>query len=366
MNVNFGNRYRIGGSEKEEADLPDVEKSFVLEDFMEQASSMESSHRSESNGNGREDCTSMDDQSESSTALISVLRETANLYCDSPFPTSLGSSMMEADFFVDPICNDKLPTIGGFSHQETAASSSSSSSAKYEIPFIQRPPTRRVSKRKQQELSPDSSALPSHDYKDIHSNDSPRQDESEDLSFMTIEENQRKRSHNNIAADTDIDTDPFKEGEALNDCQLEYLEVEMEGDDDDDEDDEDESESNSFQNATTVATTQELPPILLPDSSTSLSKPKPLHEVDRKVDLTPIACGIASSIPQSLPLPSSSSSSIVHATSSVVSTPLLSPSPLDSREEKLPPGWVKCISKREGRAYWFNSQTGQSSWALPR
>ena len=357
--MNFGNRYRIGGSEKEEADLPDVEKSFVLEDFMEQASSMESSNRSESNGNGREDCTSMDDQSESSTALISVLRETANLYCDSPFPTSLGSSMMEADFFVDPICNDKLPPIGGFSHQETAASSSSS--AKYEIPFIQRPPTRRVSKRKQQELSQDSSALQSHDYNNIQSNDSPRQDKSEDLSFMILEESQRKRSH--IAADTDIDTDPFKEGEALNDCQLEYLEVEMEGDDDD-EDYEDESESNSFQNATAVATIQELPPILLPDSSTSLLKPKPLHEVDRKVYLIPIACGIASSIPQSLPLPSSSP--IVHATSSVVSTPLLSTSPLDSREEKIPPGWVKCISKREGRAYWFNSQTGQSSWALPR
>eukprot|EP01036_Dinobryon_divergens_P024336 gene24336-32775_t len=406
VNVNFGSRYRKEGSGKELADLPDDEKSLALDQFIEKTSSMDASTSSDSNGSNSGGIAMMDDQSDSSSAaLISALRETANLYCDSPFPASF-SNMLDDDFLAVPISENQPPTEAILTTFENVAGA-----AKYEIPFIQRPPSRRVSKRKQQELSQEQRPLQENQPVNTADDSLPAD---EDTSIMVTEENQRKKSHlSNV-------------GEPPNEFQFDDLVVEMEVEDDEDDDD---SNSNfggcndvenlnlgpsesiapasidngntyvytnnsyyaeddqpgvynespsvsgqriaapaliSYPNAPKVFAHQGLTPIVVPSrgdrypSILNPTKPNP-HEIHGKVHPIP---GIPSS--------SSSSTPVVHSISSATSTSLSSPSPspmpslLESSDEKLPPGWVKCISKREGRVYWFNSHTGQSSWTLPR
>eukprot|EP00960_Hanusia_phi_P040232 754321-Hanusia_phi.AAC.2 len=36
-----------------------------------------------------------------------------------------------------------------------------------------------------------------------------------------------------------------------------------------------------------------------------------------------------------------------------------------SEEEELPPGWKKRMSRTQGRAYWFNKATGETTWKRP-
>lgn len=422
--MNFGNRYRKEGNEKEMTDLADDEKLLALDEFIEKPSSMDASTSSDNNGSSSgssSDGAMMDDQSESSSALISALRETANLYCDSPFPTSF-SNMLDDDFLAVPT-GDHPPPVVVVTTLKTVAGA-----AKYEIPFIHRPPTRRVSKRKQPEVSQE---LPLQENEHINTvDDSPSS--YEDTGFMVAEENQRKKNH------------PSNVGEPLNEFQFDDLSVEMEVEDDEDDEDshsnfsggdyvenlnlapsdstattttdngnsyvytgdsyyaEDDQPQNFMKTEVGILTEspvvsisdqkiaapslmtypkvfahQGLPPIVLPPrgdpSILNPTKSKPPHEVSGKAH-HPI------SMPSGLPphsSPSSSSSSssspVAHSISSASSTPVSSPSlpsmqppSLVPSDEKLPPGWVKCISKREGRVYWFNSHTGQSSWILPR
>ena len=392
MNVNFGNRFvkesasaTDGDDNRNDAEIVAMIASTALE----------------------VDGSSAAEEQSAALSLTSVMKESSDLYCDTPFPP-------HDDAFSEYLANNsqvQCPTaqqsgqgegraIGGIAAMRITGS-------QFAIPPLERPLQRRVAKRKRNELSEvapvERSKYSKADIDDAFAEDSSESDseslaaalsESDGSSIFTVSDTSDEAS-TPIAADDD-------------DLQAEF------GEDEDYEnaihEDEGEGEgpgsglgsgsgsgsgtavggdveAGDFGEAGNTLTRQlGLATGRQEGASMGISLPRSTRPSFGS-DADPVP---SPKNPPQLLLPtqekmeednkeSSQSNVLPYQIHSPKQMDLLGtiPSPVSSpaqttqttvkvdEVQALPPGWTKCFSKREGRDYWFNSRTGKSSWTYP-